>query len=142
MLTANKRYHIKAEYYETRQNANVFLWWSSKNQSREIIPESCLFTSASVDAQPGINAVYRSKATWLCYTVNHKNLYAIALEWPADNILTLSIEPPAKGSIITLLGRKGDLPWKYENGKLVIDLSPVKITELPCEWAWVFKIGS
>jgi hypothetical protein len=142
MLSANKKYHLKVEYYETRQNASAFLWWTSKSQSREIIPESCLFTSDEQDAKPGLNAIYKSKATWLCYTVNHNNLYAIALEWPADNILTLTVDPPEKGSIITLLGREGSLPWTYGNGQMHIDLGTVNIAELPCEWAWVFRIGS
>jgi len=140
-LLANKRYEVKAEYFETTQNAHATLWWSSKNQVREIIPSSCLFTSGAIDAKPGLNAVYKSKATWLCYTANNHNLYAIALEWPTDNRLVLSVEPPVVSSKITLLGREGNLPWKYENGKLMVDLSRVKIAELPCDWAWVFKIA-
>jgi alpha-L-fucosidase len=139
-LVANKLYKLKVDYYETKQNASAFLWWSSASQPREIVQQSCLFTSAGDAAKQGLNALYRSKAARLCYTVNHGNLYAIALEWPADNKLILNIDPPASGSKVTLLGRDGNLPWKFENGKMIIDLNPVKVSELPCEWAWVFKI--
>jgi alpha-L-fucosidase len=140
-LDANKKYPLKVEYYETKLNASAHLWWSSKSQVKEIIPVKSLFTSAGGESKHGLNAVYNSKAARICYIVNHNYLYAIPLEWPADNKLILSIDPPSNESKATLLGRKGELPWKYENGKMIIDLSPVKISELPCEWAWAFRIG-
>ncbi len=140
-LEPGKKYEIKVEYFETQQNAHAYLWWSSAQQAKELVPVSCLFSNLQTAKGNGLYAVYKSKATRLCYTMNNGNLYAIILEWPDDNKLTLNIERPVAGSEISMLGRNGNLPWKYESGKVIVNLTPVKIAELPCEWAWVFKVG-
>ncbi len=139
-LEAGRKYPLKLEYFETKQNASAFLWWSAKSQKKEIVPRSCLFTSSQPEIN-GLDAVYRSKSSWLCYTTNHDCLYAIALEWPDDNQLILNVDKPLAAAKVTLLGREGLLPWKYENGKMIVNLGSVKISELPCEWAWTFKIS-
>ncbi len=141
-MDADKRYSLKVEYLEKKQNANATLYWSGKSQPREAVPEACLYTSIEKDAQHGLNAEYSSLATWLCYTENKGNVYAIALEWPADNRLILTLDRPDPSTEVSLVGREGKLPWKYEDGKMVIDLNSVKISELPCEWAWVFRIAN
>jgi len=140
-LESGKKHLIKVEYFESKQNAHAYLWWSSASQKKEIVPASCLFPDLTLAKGNGLKAIYKSQATRLCYTVNNGSLYAISLEWPADNKLMLNIEKPDPGIKISLLGRDGNLPWIFENGKVIVDLSPVKISELPCEWAWVFKIS-
>lgn len=140
-LEAGKKYSLKVEYFETKQNAHAYFWWSSSSQPKEIIPVSCLFTELNTTRGNGLNAVYKSQATRLCYTVNNGNVYAISLEWPLNNKLALNIGKLVAGTKISLLGRKGNLPWTYQNGKIVVDLSIVEIAELPCEWAWTFKIS-
>jgi alpha-L-fucosidase len=141
LLQSHKLATIKLEYRELKQNASIRLKWSSKSQSSEIIPPNRFYTSELPDAPHGLNAIYRSKATRLCYTQHNGNLYAIALEYPADNRLILEIENPGKQMKVRMLGRAGDLPWKYENGTMIINLDPVRVAELPCEWAWVFRIS-
>jgi alpha-L-fucosidase len=141
-LETGIKYQVKVEYFETQQNAHAYLWWSSTSQAKEIVPVTCLFNELSSAKGNGLNAVYKSQATRLCYTINRGNLYAISLEWPADNKLLLNIEKPADGTKISMLGRTGNLPWVYENGNVIVDLSQVKIAELPCEWAWTFKISN
>jgi alpha-L-fucosidase len=140
-LVAGQKYPIKVEYFETKQNAYASLKWSSASQKKQVIPQECLFSSKGKTAGDGLNAIYRSKGIRLCYTRNKGNLYAIALDWPGNNRLVLNIQKPAQGTKVALIGRKGTLPWHYENGKMIIDLDPVKISELPCEWAWTFRIG-
>lgn len=46
-LEAGKLYNLKLEYYENKGNAMVKLFWSSPQQTREIVPTSHLFTSAT-----------------------------------------------------------------------------------------------
>ena len=53
----------------------------------------------------------------------------------------LNIDKPADNATITLLGREGNLPWKYENGQLIIDMTPIKFTEIPGRSAWTLKIA-
>ena len=42
-LSAGQKYDIKVEYFEESGGANIKLEWESTQQSREIIPSSCLF---------------------------------------------------------------------------------------------------
>lgn len=140
-LEAYKKYSIHISYQEKKQNASIFFWWSSRNQRKEIVPQQSLFTDKKLTIGNGLNAVYRSKATRLCYTRNDDNLYAITLDWPDDS-LVLHCEKPTTGSKVTLLGRKGTLPWKYENGKMIINTRSIKFSEIPCNWAWTFKISN
>lgn len=51
-LDANKKYNIKLEYYEYKNDACVKLLWSSKRQEKEIIPGDRLFSETTVTPQP------------------------------------------------------------------------------------------
>jgi hypothetical protein len=53
-LEANKKYNIRLEYYDSRDDACVKLLWSSPRQSKEIIPEERLFseTGSTVPTPP------------------------------------------------------------------------------------------
>lgn len=139
-LTANKKYPIKIEFTEKTVNASVRLFWESQSQKKEIIPESRLFTSTNNIGQGnGLNARYESSGQYLCYTTNHRNLYAICLEWPGKR-LELEMNRPTKNTNVSLVGHEAELPWKYKNGKLVIDVSQVGYNEMPCRYAWTFRL--
>jgi alpha-L-fucosidase len=138
-LEAGHKYAIRVVYHETKQNASISFYWSSKSQTREVVPSGSLFTDLTLTKGNGLNGVYRSKATRLCYTRNHGDLYAISLDWP-DDALILKCDKPSPTTVVTLLGRPGKLPWKYENGKLIINTRGIKFTEILCQWAWTFKI--
>ncbi|MDL2313183.1 alpha-L-fucosidase, partial [Bacteroidales bacterium OttesenSCG-928-B11] len=131
-------YSIKVDYREMTHNASISLFWQHDKLPKEIIPKRNLFTTKNTD-QNGLTAIYKSMRQYIAYTQNNGNLYAICFEWPND-VLELPIASPAPGTKISLLGRKGDLPWKYENGKLLIDVSGVKYNEMPSHHAWTFKI--
>lgn len=51
-LEANKKYNIKLEYYENKNDACVKLLWSSKRQEKEIVPGDRLFSEAIAAPQP------------------------------------------------------------------------------------------
>ena len=136
----NRKYKIKVEYFESRQNAFVNLFWQSKSQSKEIIPATAFTTSEDTIGKQGLTGVYSSMKQHIAYTTNNNNLYAIALEWP-NNELVLNIPEPAKETKIQLLGREGDLKWIYKNDRLHIDISEIKYNEMPSNHAWTFKIN-
>lgn len=138
-LRKGQKYRIRVEYYETLQNASISLYWQSKSLAREVIPTRNLFTDASLTEGNGLHAVYTSMQQHIAYTQNHGNLYAISFEWP-DDYLILPVAKPAEGTRICLLGREGDLPWHYQDGKLWIDVRQVKYREIPSHYAWTFKI--
>jgi alpha-L-fucosidase len=73
------------------------------------------------------------------YTSTPDAVYAIALDWPGDE-LVLHLSKPVSDTTITMLGYRGNLEWKYEGGRLIIDASDIGINDLPCQWAYSFKI--
>lgn len=139
LLEKGQKYPIKVEYRESLQNANLNLFWESPSKNREVVPQKNLFSIQDLQQGDGLLGTYRSLKQYLVYTTNQGNLYAISLEWP-DNELLLPIEAPAPGTRISLLGREGALPWKYEDGLLKIDVSRIKFNEMPGCHAWPFKI--
>ena len=71
------------------------------------------------------------------------NLYAIVLAWPSTETLLLSDVMPSKGTTVTLLGYKGDdIKWTKaaSKGGLTLQLPIIPFNQMPCEWAWTFKI--
>lgn len=134
-----KLYSIKVKYTEIKQNASVKLSWKSKSQKLEVIPKSNLFLKPSSKSLNGLKAIYKSQDYNLVYTKNNGNIYAIALEWPDDK-LVLNIPKPTDNLKISLLGREGNLNWKYENKQLIIDLSEIKYSQMPGHYAWVFRL--
>ena len=138
-LKAGRKYSIRVSYYEKRRNAAISLFWSSKKMEREVIPQSALFTSVDQTSGNGLKGVYRSQYQYLCYTVKNKNLYAISLEWPGDE-LVLEVPRPSADAKVSLLGLPGTLPWTYKEGKLVVNLRKVGYNQMPCQYAWTFRI--
>lgn len=139
-LTANKKYPIKIKFTEKKVNASVRIFWESHSQKKEIIPQRRLFSSNNKTGQgDGLNARYESSGQYLSYTTNHGNLYVIYLEWP-DKELVLKMNRPVKSMEVSLLGHNGQLPWKYKKGKLFIDVSQIGFDEMPCRYAWSFRL--
>ena len=75
----------------------------------------------------------------IAYTQNNGNVYAIAMEWPDDQ-LALTVKAPSKNAKVSLLGYEGNLDWKYENGKMIINTDEIKFSQVKSKEAWVFKI--
>lgn len=138
-LEAGKKYPIRIEYYETVQNASIFLSWKSASQEQQIIPQKNLFTSSDLDQGDGLHAVYRSMRPYMAYTRNHGNLYAISFIWP-DGDLVLPIPEPDSDTNISLLGHDKPLPWTYRDNAVHVDISSITYNQMPGLHAWTFKI--
>jgi len=138
-LKVGKAYPIKIAYREQKQNAHIHLSWSSKKQENKIIAGKYFYQDDNLKTH-GLKAHYQSTKTYLCYTQNKGNIYAICLEWPDDQ-LELEIPEPNENTVVTMLGLAQRLSWKYEEGKLIIDTSTIKYSELPSNFAWTFKIS-
>lgn len=138
-LEKDRFYHVRIEYYESVQNARIHLFWESPALEKQIVPKQNLFTSPLLTQGNGLNGVYSSMRQHIAYTHNHGNLYATTFDWPGE-ALALPIERPKRGTRITMLGRDGELPWKYRGGKLFINTSVVTYNEMPSHYAWTFKI--
>ncbi len=139
-LKAEVKYPIKIEYFEDKQNAHIRLYWSAKKLAKQIIPTTNLYTDINKENGDGLNAKYKSMQQYLAYTTNNDNVYAITLEWP-DEELVLSIPNLSLNSKVNLLGYDKDLKWYYKDGKMFIDVSEIKYNDMPCKYAWTFKIS-
>ncbi len=135
-LDSGVRVPLRVAYREGKQNASVRLYWWSASQVREVVPSARLSTESG---EPGLRAVYRARRRRVAYTARDRNLYAVTFEWP-DGELALPIPQPPAGCRMTLLGRDGELPSRYVNDTLYVDLSGVPYREIPDSWAWTIKL--
>jgi len=138
-LISGKRYPVKAGFFETTHQAGLMLQWESKSQKKQVVPESVFFVSDKPDANNGIQGKYQSEGQYLGYTTNNGNVYAITLEWPGKELI-LPIDIKEKKITISLLGKQGNLKFKNIDGKIHVDLSNIYYNDLPCLYAWTFKI--
>lgn len=121
-------YPVNVKYEEKNLEALIKLYISSKGIEKTVFkPEK------------GFDAVYKSMKPYVCYTTKCNDLYAIAIEYPQDS-LVLAIDKPSRNAEITMLGCDKILPWRYEDGKVIIDTTPLKYNDLQSTAAWVFKI--
>lgn len=69
------------------------------------------------------------------------DVYAIVLNWPADDLLSLAAPTPLQQTHINMLGYSLPLAWKPRS-KEGIDISFPQISplKLPSEHAWVLKL--
>ncbi|XP_074606094.1 alpha-L-fucosidase-like [Acropora palmata] len=75
------------------------------------------------------------------YTSKAGAVYAISLEWPAKGVLNLAAPKPSASTKVTLLGLPSlKLNWKSGKNGIMIMIPNLNIAELPCQWAWVFKM--
>jgi len=131
-LDAGRKYPVRIEYYEKSGGAAAKLSWSSSSQEKQIVPADAL--------RGGLTGIYRSKKPRdMFFTAKDDSVYAITTNWPKTELI-FDMPKPSADTAVTLLGRDGDLKWKYNNGKIYIDVSDISPANLPCDHAWVFKI--
>ena len=138
-LVAGVRVPIRIAYREEKIMASVRLEWSGPGLEIGVIPQSSLFSSADRATGDGLAATYRSLQQYLAYTQKDGHLYAITFEWP-DGELMLPIPEPPAGTRVTLLGHEGDLPWRYADGMVRVDLGSVPPSAIPGRWAWTVRL--
>lgn len=138
-LEAGVAYPFQMTYKEKDVNAKVILSWSSADFAERVV-EPEVFSVDKNRTQKGLSGDYRSKQPSVCYTTKDDVLYAIALDYPQDELI-LNIPKPDKNAEVKMLGCDKILPWKYKNNKLIIDTKSLEYKDLKSTSAWVFKIG-
>ena len=128
-LKAGKSYDVKVEYEEKNIDAMMRLFVCNS-----VAPKKEL-----LKVENGFKAEYKCEQPYVCYTTKDDVLYAIAIEYPQDE-LVLEIPQPKDNAVVTMLGCEKVLPWRYEDGKMIIDTMPIKYNDLKSDAAWTFKI--
>jgi alpha-L-fucosidase len=83
-----------------------------------------------------------TKSNWrksVRYTSKDGAVYAISLAWPGKE-LVLSAPVPSEGATAAMLGVPGNLEWRSEGGKMIIEVPQLSVAEVPCRYAYVFKL--
>lgn len=71
-------------------------------------------------------------------TVKNDNLYLICTNWPEDKLFLKGVDKKISG--INLLGYSKETQWLQEDNNIAITPPMMKISEMPCQHAWVFKV--
>lgn len=77
------------------------------------------------------------------YTSKLGSVYAITLEWPNSGTLHLGAPIGTSKTSVALIGYKGkEFSWKpaSDKGGLLVSVPGIAVNDLPCKWAWVFKL--
>jgi len=71
-------------------------------------------------------------------------VYAITLAWPKDNELILAAVTSTTQTKVSMLGYEPSMKWtsREPSGGIVIHVPAINKNEMPCDWAWVFKLDN
>ena len=136
MKLAQGQHDIEVFYEENELEATIALYWSSKKMEKQVMQG---FQMGGMLPTQGLKATYTCEQPSICYTQGKNALYAIALDYPEDQ-LVLSLDKPSDDMKVTLLGCPKTLPWTYKDGQLFIETSELKYSDLKSAAAWVFKM--
>lgn len=68
-------------------------------------------------------------------------VFAIMLDWPESNSLTLGLPKPTADTEVSMLGYSGQIAFSMNPiGQMVITLPQIPFNKMPCDYAWVFKM--
>ena len=130
------QHKIGVFYVENELEANIHLYWSSSTMPKQLMNG---FRMGTMLPAQGLKASYICEQPNICYTQGKDALYAIALDYPEDQ-LVLNIDKPADDMKVALLGCPKTLPWKYKDGQLYIETSGLRHSDIRSTAAWVFKM--
>lgn len=137
MQLSSGQHKIGVFYVEDELEANITLYWSSESMEKQVMEG---FQMGAMLPAQGLKASYICEQPSVCYTRSKNALYAIALDYPEDQ-LVLKLDEPLESMTVTLLGSGKTLPWHYEEGHLVIETGSLRYSDLRSTAAWVFKLS-
>ena len=75
------------------------------------------------------------------FTRKGDDVYAISPKYPKGKIIIEGVKP-SKETKITMLGYNKELRYNYKQGSIELEVPILTYDELPCEYAWSFKISN
>jgi alpha-L-fucosidase len=130
-LKKGESYKFKLAYQEKTHEAVANLSWESSSFAKQSIKSNW-------------QGEVSWEETYICFTKNEGNLYAISL-YPIENTLSFTLDKaPKKDMKIFLLGEKNiEIPWKYnpENKTINLDTRIISPADITTKGAWVFKLS-
>lgn len=93
---------------------------------------------AIYESKPLKDQNIKIKGDHVYITTKNDIIYLICTTWPDDDLILNGLSKQITN--IRLLGYSKILEWTQEYNKLTITLPLMKISEIPCQHAWVFKV--
>ena len=136
-------------------NGHKFNWWSRwwKTSTRFVVTavivfyKKCTFDFYKWLCLSFFLKPYRFASLLYCffsfrYTSKPDAVYAILLEWPLTDELTLGAPISTSGTHVTMLGYEGEFNWKpaTDKGGITVTFPGFRMSKLPCQWAWALKL--
>lgn len=84
------------------------------------------------------NAPPVSPESIVYFTTKNKDLYVICTTFPTQSLYIENINRP---DTVSILGYRGTIASSYESGRLTITPPLISPAEVPCSYAWTFKLN-
>lgn len=84
-------------------------------------------------------------ARYTCQKASYSTVvYAIVLQWPEHDVLSLGAPVPSPTTLVSMLGYSGPGVFQWTPGTggkgMRIQIPRISVRELPSTWAWVLKL--
>ena len=122
--------------YGTRFSGRQCQWSSGKRPTQEYGEYNVKY---KLMEQVGLAPQGERAVKQVFFTKKPDALYAITPGWPGARLELKHLKLPADASV-TLLGSTRKLAWKTDGAGIVIDLPVLTSEELPCAYAYTFKL--
>jgi alpha-L-fucosidase len=76
----------------------------------------------------------------ILFTRKGQDLYCICPVYPKGQLVVKDVKP-GPGAKVEMLGYSKPLQWKHQDGNVVIDVPALSASEVPCQYAWTFKLS-
>jgi len=73
------------------------------------------------------------------FTQKEDNLYCICPVYPKEKLVVKDVKL-GSGAKVEMLGCNKSLKWKQQGSNVVIEVPALSASEVPCEFAWTFKM--
>jgi len=90
-------------------------------------------------SKPLINQNISTQKDHVFITTKKDKIYLICTAWPDDNFIINGLSKQITN--LSLIGYSNKIEWTQQNNNLTITPPLMKISEIPCQHAWVFKIN-
>ncbi|MCB0631096.1 MAG: alpha-L-fucosidase [Lewinella sp.] len=113
--------------------------WSAGDRNFELLEEGQAYVEGDYILKQTVDQQAGKAVKELFFTSKGNDVFAISPKFPKGELVIKDITP-AKNTQITLLGYEHPLKYKYRKGDLIIEVPQLSYDELPCLYAWCFKI--
>ncbi|WP_299535584.1 alpha-L-fucosidase [Ulvibacterium sp.] len=115
--------------------------WSKGGRDFELLKSGQTYVEGDYILRQTVDQQQGKAVKELFFTSKGNDLYAIAPKFPKGKLIISGVKP-SKNTRISLLGHDSDLTYTVKGKDLVIQVPVLSHEEIPCQYAWSFKISN